>query len=99
MGTVCCVLIIVIIISKISTFVLIADVDRKVQDFVVTEGGIICHLPQKKSFDTVIVLLAMRVFMHIMYDTPSEKPSWLFYIRHCLKVDLGKTLVSVSFPF
>lgn len=76
-----------------------ADVDRKIQDFVVTEGGIICHLPQKKSFDTVIVLLAMRVFMHIMYETPSEKPSWLFYIRHCLKVDLGKTLVSVSFPF
>ena len=53
-GTVCCVLIIVIIISKISTFVLIADVDRKIQDFVVTEGGIICQLSQK-ILDAVIV--------------------------------------------
>ena len=50
----------------------------QIQDFVVTEGGIICHLPQNKSFDTVIVLLSMRVFMHIMYHTPSAKPSWLF---------------------
>ena len=31
-----------------------ADVDRKIQDFVVTEGGIICQLSQK-ILDAVIV--------------------------------------------
>jgi len=33
-----------------------ADVDRKIQDFVVTKGGVICQLPQKK-IDVVIALL------------------------------------------
>ena len=33
-----------------------ADVDRKIQDFVVTKGGVTCQLPQK-NVDAVITLL------------------------------------------
>ncbi|CAH3194210.1 unnamed protein product, partial [Porites evermanni] len=43
-----------------------ADVDRKIQDFVVTKGGIICQFPQKK-IDAVIVLLGCFYVFNVSY--------------------------------
>ena len=43
-----------------------ADVDRKIQDFVVTKGGIICELAQKK-IDAVIVLLGCFYVFNLSY--------------------------------
>ena len=43
-----------------------ADVDRKIQDFVVTKEGIICQLPQKK-IDAVIVLLGCFYVFNVSY--------------------------------
>lgn len=43
-----------------------ADVDRKIQDFVVTKGGIICQFPQKK-IDAVIILLGCFYVFNVSY--------------------------------
>ena len=43
-----------------------ADVDRKIQDFVLTMEDIICRLPQKK-IDAVIVLLGCFYVFNISY--------------------------------
>ena len=62
-------MIIVIVISKITRLFLLqrdADVDRKIQDFVVTKGGIICLLPQKK-IDAVIILLGRFYVFNVSY--------------------------------
>ena len=42
------------------------DVDRKIQDFVVTKGGIICQFPQKK-IDAVIILLGSFYVFNVSY--------------------------------
>ena len=43
-----------------------ADVDRKIQDFVVTKGGIICQFSQKK-IDAVIILLGCFYVFNVSY--------------------------------
>ena len=43
-----------------------ADVDRKIQDFVVTKGGIICQFSQKK-IDAVIILLGCFNVFNVSY--------------------------------
>ena len=63
-----------------------ADVDRKIQDFVVKKGGIICQLPQKK-IDAVIVLLGC-FFMYLMYHT-QRKGILTFLDQALLESGLG----------
>ena len=62
-------IIVIIIFLKLEHLFLLqrgADVDRKIQDFVVTKGGIICQLPQEKM-DAVIVLLGYFYVFNVSY--------------------------------
>ena len=72
-----------------------ADVDRKIQDFVVTKGGIICQFPQKK-IDAVIILLGCFYVFNVSYT--QCKAILTFLDRHCLKMDWGRHL-SMFPPF
>ena len=69
------------------------DVDRKIQDFVVTEEGIICQLPQKK-IDGVIVLLGCFYVFNVSY-TPC-KAILTFLDQALLESGLGQTPFNVS---
>ena len=73
-----------------------ADVDRKIQDFVVTKGGIICQLPQKK-IDAVIVLLGCFYVFNVSYT--QCKAILTFLDQALLESGLGQTLVNVSSLF
>ncbi|CAH3014774.1 unnamed protein product, partial [Porites evermanni] len=63
-----------------------ADVDRKIQDFVVTKGGIICQLPQKK-IDAVIVLLGCFYVFNVSYT--QRKAILTFLDQALLESGLG----------
>ena len=72
------------------------DVDRKIQDFVVTEGGtIICQLPQKK-LDAVIVLLGCIYVFNVSHT--QCKAILTFLDQALLESGPGQTLVNVP-PF
>ena len=73
-----------------------ADVDRKIQDFVVTKGGIICQFPQKK-IDAVIVLLGCFYVFNVSYT--QCKAILTFLDQALLESGLGQTLVNVSSLF
>ena len=73
-----------------------ADVDKKIQDFVVTEGGIICQLPQK-NIDVVIVLLECFCVFNVSY---TECKAILTFLDQSLpESGLGLTFVNVSSLF
>ena len=73
-----------------------ADVDRKIQDFVLTKGGIICQFPQKK-IDAVIVLLGCFYVFDVSYTRC--KAILTFLDQALLESGLGQTLVNVSSLF
>ena len=73
-----------------------ADVDGKIQDFVVKEGGIICQLPQKK-IDAVIVLLGCFYVFNVSYT--QCKAILTFLDQALLESGLGHTLINVSSLF
>ena len=73
-----------------------ADVDRKIQDFVVTEGDIICQLPQKK-IDAVIVLLGCFYVFNV--SCTQCKAILTFLDQALLESGLGQALVNVSSLF
>ena len=73
-----------------------ADVDRKIQDSVVTEGGIICQLPRKK-IETVIVFLGCFYVFNVSYT--QCKAILTFLDQALLESGVGQTLVNASSLF
>ena len=74
-----------------------ADVYRKIQDFVLTKGGIICQLPQKKLDAVIIVLLGCFYVFNVSYT--QCKAILTFLDQALLESGLGQTLVNVSSLF
>ena len=70
--------------------------DRKIQDSVVTKGGIICQLPRKK-IETVIVFLGCFYVFNVSYT--QCKAILTFLDQALLESGLGQTLVNVSSLF
>ena len=73
-----------------------ADVDRKIQDSVVTKGGIICQLPRKK-IETVIVFLGCFYVFNVSYT--QCKAILTFLDQALLESGVGQTLVNASSLF
>ena len=73
-----------------------ADVDRKIQDSVVTKGGIICQLPRKK-IETVIGFLGCFYVFNVSYT--QCKAILTFLDQALLESGVGQTLVSASSLF
>ena len=73
-----------------------ADVDRKIQDSVVTKGGIICQLPRKK-IETVIVFLGCFYVFNVSYT--QYKAILTFLDQALLESGVGQTLVNASSLF
>ena len=99
-GTVCCALSIVIIISKITTFVFIAEGCRCWQE----NSGFCCdkgrhYLPAsfQKKIDAVIVLLGCFYVFNVSYT--QCKAILTFLDQALLESGLGQTLVNVSSLF
>ena len=73
-----------------------ADVDRKIQDSVVTKGGIICQLPRKK-IETVIVFLGCFYVFNVSYT--QCKAILTFLDQALLESGVGQALVNASSLF
>ena len=76
-----------------------ANVHRKIQDFVVTEGGITCQFP-KKIFDAVILYSKLLGCFYVFNVSYTQCKAILnFQDQALLESGLGQTLVSVSSLF
>ena len=62
--------------------------------YIVTEGSIICQLPQEKIIDTVIGLLGSFYVFNVSYN--QSKAILTFLEQALLEIGHGQTLVIVS---